>query len=228
MLRKAFSVLCVTTFIAFSSQVHAQEAPDKMVQRVTGEVMNAVKADRDIQKGDRRSIQQVINDLILPNLDFDRTTMLAVGRYWREATPMQQQQIEEQFRLLLIYTYSGAMSQIRDQKIQYEPLRADPADTDVALYANAIGTSGQPIRFGYRLIKTPAGWKVYDVNVLGAWMVAAYRENFASEIRASGIDGLIKTLTEKNKRLAANPPKGNAAKPGTVVPPINDVKPGGQ
>jgi phospholipid transport system substrate-binding protein len=228
MLRKVLSVLSVTTFIAFSGQLHAQEAPDKMVQRVTAEVMTAVKADRDIRKGDRRSIQQVINDLILPNLDFERTTMLAMGRYWREATPTQQKQIEEQFRLLLIYTYSGAMSQIRDQKIQYEPLRADPADTDVALYANAISTGGQPIRFGYRLIKSPAGWKVYNVNVLGAWLVEAYKENFASEIRSSGIDGLIKTLTEKNKRLAANPVKVDASKLGTAVPPINDAQPSGQ
>jgi phospholipid transport system substrate-binding protein len=108
-----------------------------------------------------------------------------------------------------MHTYSGAMSQIRDQKIEYEPLRAGPADTDVELYARAFSSRGEPVRFGYRLIKSPDGWKVYDVNVLGAWLVAVYRESFAAEIQKSGMDGLIDMLADKNRRLAAQVQKKN-------------------
>lgn len=222
MLRKILLAVCATFTFASFSQAYAKEAPDKMVQRVTEEVMATVRSDRKIQSGDTRSIQQIVNDKILPNLDFQRTTQLAMGRYWREATPDQKRRIEDEFRALLMHTYSGAMSQIHDQKIEYEPLHADPADTDVTVYAHTVSTRGQQIRFGYRLIDSPTGWKVYDVNVLGAWLIEAYKENFAVEIRQSGIDGLIKTLSEKNKRLAANPPKIDAEKLKESIPAIRD------
>lgn len=206
MLRKILLTCCAVSFIA-AGHASAQEAPDKMVQRVTEEVMTIVQSDKSIQSGDRNRIRQVINDKILPNLDFDRTTSLAMGRYWRDATPEQKQQVEKEFRALLIYTYSGAMSLIRDQKITYEPFRADPAATDVEVFAHANSAQGQPVRFGYRLIKNPDGWKVYDVNVLGAWLIQTYKDSFSYEIQRSGIDGLIKTLADKNKRLAAAPVK---------------------
>jgi phospholipid transport system substrate-binding protein len=209
MLRKILLSFCATSLIAVAGHASAQEAPDKMVQRVTEEVMTIVQSDRSIQDGDRQRIQQVINDKILPNLDFDRTTALAMGRHWRDATPEQKQQVEKEFRALLIYTYSGAMTLIRDQKITYEPLRADPAATDVEVFAHANNAQGQPVRFGYRLIKNPDGWKVYDVNVLGAWLIQTYKDSFSYEIQRSGIDGLIKTLSEKNKRLASAPAKTN-------------------
>lgn len=209
MLRKTLLVLCATSFIAFTSQAGAQEAPDKLVQRVTEEVMTAVRTDKDIQSGDRRSIQQLVDEKIAPNLDFERTTSLAMGPFWREATPEQKTQVQQQFRALLMHTYSGAMTLIRDQKIRYEPLRADPADTDVTVFASSSNSQGQPVRFGYRLIKSPTGWKVYDVNVLGAWLIQAYKDTFAAEIRRNGIDGLIKTLKEKNQKLASVPVKTN-------------------
>jgi phospholipid transport system substrate-binding protein len=209
MLRKTLLVLCATSFLAFAGHASAQEAPDKLVQRVTEEVMTIVQSDQSIQSGDRSRIRQVINDKILPNLDFERTTSLAMGRYWRDATPEQKQQVEKEFRALLIYTYSGAMTLIRDQKITYEPFRTDPAATDVEVFAHANTSQGQQVRFGYRLIKNPDGWKVYDVNVLGAWLIQTYRDSFAYEIRRSGIDGLIKTLSDKNKRLASAPVKTN-------------------
>ncbi len=208
MLRKILLTCCAVSFIA-AGHASAQEAPDKMVQRVTEEVMTIVQSDKSIQGGDRNRIRQVINDKILPNLDFERTTSLAMGRFWRDATPEQKQQVEKEFRALLIYTYSGAMTLIRDQKITYEPLRADPAATDVEVFAHANTAQGQQVRFGYRLIKNPDGWKVYDVNVLGAWLIQTYKESFAYEIQRSGIDGLIKTLSEKNKRLASAPVKTN-------------------
>jgi phospholipid transport system substrate-binding protein len=211
----ALCAFCTISSLAFAAPDTGQEAPDKMIRRITEEVMDAVRANRQVQSGDRRSIQNIIEEKILPNLDFERTTALAAGRYWREATPEQKQQLQTEFRKLLIYTYSGAMSQLNDQKIAYEPFRADPAETDVEVFAHTINTAGEPVRFGYRLIKKPEGWKVYDVNVLGAWMVQAYKDSFGAQIRQSGIDGLIKVLAEKNAKLAANPP----AKVDSVQPP---------
>jgi phospholipid transport system substrate-binding protein len=204
---KILSVVFALLSIAFSAPGLAQEAPDKMIQRITADVLTAVRSSKRIQNGDPRSIQQIVDEKILPNLDFERTTALATGRYWRDATPEQKARLEAEFRALLMHTYAGAMSQIPDRTIVYEPLRADPADTDVAVYAHVISASGEPIRFGYRLIKSPAGWKVYDVNVLGAWLVQTYKESFEAEIRSGGIDGLIKTLSDKNKSLAANASK---------------------
>jgi phospholipid transport system substrate-binding protein len=203
------SALLTTLAVAMPGHAAAQEAPDKMVRRITEEVMAAVRSDRQIQRGDPRSIQLIVEEKILPNLDFERTTALAAGRYWRDATPEQKRRLESEFRALLMYTYSGAMSQIHDQKIEYEPLRAGPADTDVEVYARAFSARGEPIRFGYRLIKSPDGWKVYDVNVLGAWLVAVYRESFSAEIQKSGMDGLIEILADKNRRLAAQMQKKN-------------------
>jgi phospholipid transport system substrate-binding protein len=215
MLKKILLAVVALSSIAFSAPGLAQEAPDKMIRRITEEVMAAVRDNRNIQSGDRRAIQNIIAEKILPNLDFERTTALAAGRYWREATPEQKQQLQTEFRKLLIYTYAGAMSQLNDQKVVYEPFRTDPAETDVEVFAHTVNTAGEPVRFGYRLIKKPDGWKVYDVNVLGAWMVQAYKDSFGAQIRQSGIDGLIKVLADKNAKLAANPP----AKAESVQPP---------
>lgn len=215
-----FSMLAFFSLGSFGNSV-AQEAPDKMIQRVTGEVMAAVRSDEAIQRGDRRSIQQLVEEKIVPHLDFERTTMLATGHYWRDATPQQRQQLQTEFHALLMHTYAGALSQVRDQKIQYDPLRADPQDTDVVVSAHATSSRGQPIDFGYRLIKSPDGWKVYDVNVLGIWMVQAYKENFSAEIRKSGIDGLIATLAEKNRSLATKngKPGDDGFSPKLPLPP---------
>jgi phospholipid transport system substrate-binding protein len=201
------SALLVVFIITAANLANAQEPPDKMVQRISEEVMAIVRSDTAIQRGDPRKIRQVIEEKIMPNVDFDRSTALATGRYWRVATQEQKSQLQTEFRALLMHTYSGAMSQIHDQKINYEPYRADPADTDVEVFAKVLNTRGETVRFGYRLTKTPAGWKVYDVNVMGAWMGEVYRQTFTAEIQKSGIDGLIRMLADKNKRLAANPPQ---------------------
>jgi phospholipid transport system substrate-binding protein len=206
MLKKIPSALLAFFIIATANLANAQEAPDKMVQRISEEVMAIVRSDTAVQRGDPRKIRQVIEEKIVPNVDFDRSTALATGRYWREATPEQKTQLQTEFRALLMHTYSGAMSQIHDQKISYEPYRADPADTDVEVFAKVLNTRGETVRFGYRLTKTPTGWKVYDVNVMGAWMGEVYKQAFTEEIQKSGINGLIKMLSDKNKRLAANPP----------------------
>ncbi|MFJ7567376.1 phospholipid-binding protein MlaC [Herminiimonas sp. NPDC097707] len=205
-LKKWSLALVAMTFAAYAA---AQEAPDVLVKRISEEVMTIAKSDKDIQSGNSRRVQQVVEEKILPYVDFQRMTALAVGRHWRDATPDQQKQLTTEFRSLLMYTYSGAISQIRDQKLEYRPLRADPADTEVIVNTQVIQPRGEPIQLSYRLAKSPAGWKIYDVNVLGAWLVETYKGSFAAEISKSGIEGLIKTLVEKNKKLA-----GSMAKTG--------------
>lgn len=207
-------LLFAFAIMSFGSQVFAQEAPDALVKRISEEVMATAKADKEIQSGNPRRIQEVVNEKILPHVDFQRMTALATGRYWRSATPGQQTQLTNEFRSLLMYTYSGAISQIRDQKLEYKPLRADPADTDVVVNTQVIQPRGEPIQLSYRLEKLSTGWKIYDVNVLGAWLVETYKGSFAAEISKSGIDGLIKTLVDRNQKLA-----GTVAKTGkTPVP----------
>ncbi|MFC7289170.1 phospholipid-binding protein MlaC [Herminiimonas glaciei] len=195
--------------LSFAGYAAAQEAPDVLIKRISEEVMAIAKSDKEIQSGNPRRIQQVVDEKILPHVDFQRMTALAAGRYWRDATPDQQKQLTNEFRSLLMYTYSGAISQIRDQKLEYRPLRADPADTEVIVNTQVIQPRGEPIQLSYRLAKAPTGWKIYDVNVLGAWLVETYKGSFAAEISKSGMDGLIKTLAEKNKKLA-----GSVAKTG--------------
>jgi len=139
----------------------------------------------------------------LPDARNGRPPVQSCARNQRKATPDQQRLLVTEFRSLLIYTYSGALSQVRDQKIEYKPLRADPADTEVEVRSQVIQSRGEPVQLSYRLEKLPTGWKLYDVNVMGAWLVEAYKGTFNSEISKNGIDGLIKTLSEKNKQLAA-------------------------
>ncbi|MNJ99595.1 putative phospholipid-binding protein MlaC precursor [compost metagenome] len=195
--------------LSFAGYAAAQEAPDALIKRISEDVMAIAKSDKEIQSGNPRRIQQVVDEKILPHVDFQRMTALAAGRYWRDATPDQQKQLTNEFRSLLMYTYSGAISQIRDQKLEYRPLRADPADTEVIVNTQVIQPRGEPIQLSYRLAKAATGWKIYDVNVLGAWLVETYKGSFAAEISKSGMDGLIKTLAEKNKKLA-----GSIAKTG--------------
>ncbi|HTH45114.1 MAG TPA: ABC transporter substrate-binding protein [Oxalicibacterium sp.] len=214
-LKKLSLALVAATTLAFSSAyAAAQEAPDALIKRVSEEVMAVAKTDKDVQNGNSRRIQQVVDEKILPYVDFQRMTALAAGRYWRDATPDQQKRLTDEFRSLLMYTYSGAISQIRDQKIEYRPLRADPADTEVVVNTQVIQPRAEPIQLSYRLEKTPAGWKIFDMNVLGAWLVQTYKGSFASEIGKSGVDGLIKTLAERNQKLA-----GNMAKTGKAAVP---------
>jgi phospholipid transport system substrate-binding protein len=213
-LKKLSLILAAAAAFASSSTAMAQEAPDALIKRVSEEVMAVAKTDRDVQSGNSQRIQQVVNEKILPYVDFQRMTALAAGRYWRDASPEQQKRLTDEFRTLLMYTYSGAISQIRDQKIDYRPLRAARSDTEVVVNTQVIQPRAEPVQLSYRLEKTPAGWKIFDMNVLGAWLVETYKGSFASEIGKSGIDGLINTLAERNKRLA-----GNVAKAGKMAAP---------
>jgi phospholipid transport system substrate-binding protein len=204
---RLFAIVIAATTLAWSAHAVAQEAPDVLVQRISQEVLDTAKTDKDIQSGNQKRVLDLVEAKILPHVDFPRMTALAAGRYWREATPEQQKQLTNEFRSLLIYTYSGAISQVKDQKLEFKPLRADPADTEVEVRSQVVQARGEPIQLNYRLEKLPTGWKIFDVNVLGAWLVETYKGNFAAEIKKGGIDGLIKTLADKNKRLAASAAK---------------------
>ncbi|HEY8027736.1 MAG TPA: ABC transporter substrate-binding protein [Burkholderiaceae bacterium] len=198
--------------IGFMNAAVADEAPDALVKRISQDVLDTAKADKDIQGGNQKKILDLVDAKILPYVDFQRMTSLAAGRFWRDATPEQQKQLTEQFRSLLVFTYSGAISSIRDQKLQFAPLRADADATDgVEVRSQVVQPRGEPIQLNYRMEKLPTGWKIYDVNVLGAWLVETYKGNFATEIGKGGIDGLIKALTDKNKKLSDNMAKGSKA-----------------
>lgn len=207
---KPIAQLIMTAAVAVSASVLApaaiaQEAPDALVKRVSNDVINTVKADKDIQAGNRQKIIDLVNSKILPYVDAQKMTQLAAGRYWRQASPEQQKQLTEEFRTLLVYTYSGALSQIKNETVEFKPFRADPADTDVEVRSQVNLTRGEPITLNYRLAKGAQGWKIYDLNVLGAWLVQTYQSTFASEISKGGVDSLIKKLRDRNQQLASKP-----------------------
>jgi phospholipid transport system substrate-binding protein len=177
-------------------------APDVLVRTVSNEVLDTIRADKALQSGDIAKLNELVDSKVLPYVDFEKMTRLTVGRAWRQASPEQRQALVREFRALLTYTYSGAMSQVSDHKVELRPFRAAPTDTDVIVRTSVVASKGEPIQLDYRMEKTDAGWKIYDFNILGVWLIENYRNSFASEVNAGGIDGLIKTLTDKNKRLA--------------------------
>lgn len=191
-----------------ASSIAADEAPDALVKRISQDVLNTVKADKDIQRGDQKKVVELVETKIFPYVDFQRTTSMTAGRYWRQATPKQQQKLANEFRRLLINTYAGAISKAKNHQIKFKPFRGSPTDTEVEVRSQVLQPGGEPIELDYRLEKTSAGWKIYDLNILGAWLVETYKQTFASEISKSGIDGLIKTLEDKNNRLAHSPSTG--------------------
>jgi phospholipid transport system substrate-binding protein len=183
----------------------ADEAPDALVQRLSGEVLDALRNDKSIKAGDVDKIMVLVDKTIMPNVNFRRMTAAAVGPSWRKASPQQQQRLQDEFKQLLVRTYAGALAQVSDQTVSVKPLRAGAEDKDVLVRTEVRGR-GDPVQLDYRLEKTPgqgAGWKIYNLNVLGAWLVETYRSQFAQEINAKGIDGLIQTLSARNKGNAA-------------------------
>ena len=180
---------------------HAQGAPDALIKQVSTEVIDTVKGDKAIQAGDVGKIIALVDAKVMPHVNFQRMTSSAVGRFWREATPAQQKRLQEEFKTLLVRTYAGALTQVKDQTVQMKPLRAAPEDSEVVVRTEVKG-KGEAIQLDYRLEKDGATWKIYDVNVLGVWLVQQYRSSFATEIGSSGIDGLIAKLAERNKAAA--------------------------
>lgn len=176
-------------------------APDALIKQVSTEVIDTLKADKAIQAGDVSKIITLVDTKVMPNVNFQRMTAAAVGRPWKTATPDQQQRLQTEFKTLLVRTYAGALTQVRDQTVQLKPYRAGAEDTEVVVRTEIKG-KGEPIQLDYRLEKTEGGWKIYDVNVLGVWLVEQYKNSFAQEIGSVGIDGLITKLADKNKAAA--------------------------
>ena len=199
--------LCIAASAAFSlplSALAADEAPDALIKRLSADVLNTVKSDKAIQAGDLSKVIALVDKTVMPNVNFRRMTAAAVGPAWRQATPEQQKRLQEEFKILLVRTYAGALAQVNDQTILVKPLRAAAEDKDVLVRTEIVGR-GDPIQLDYRLEKTPgdgAGWKIYNLNVLGVWLVETYRGQFAQEINAKGIEGLIDTLAARNKTNA--------------------------
>ena len=179
----------------------ADEAPDALVKRLSTDVLETIKADKSIKAGDTTKIMALVDSKIMPNLDFARMTASAVGPAWRQATPEQKQRLQAEFKTLLVRTYAGALDQVSDQTVTIKPFRGSPNDKEVLVRTEVTGR-GDPVQLDYRLVKTPGeggGWKVYNLNVLGVWLVDTYRTQFAEQINSKGIDGLIATLSARNK-----------------------------
>ena len=181
----------------------AQEAPDALVKRVSQEALQIIKTDPNVQAGDQARIRDLIETKLTPHFDIDRMTALAAGRAYRSATPEQKKRLGEEFKTLLIRTYSSALRQYREQTIDYKPLRADPAATDVVVRTEVIRPGQPPVQIDYSMGKTPDGWKAYDVVVGGVSLVTNYRDEFTQQVQAGGVDGLIKSLAAKNGGGAA-------------------------
>jgi phospholipid transport system substrate-binding protein len=188
--------------VMISGHALAQTSPEALIQSVSQGVLDDVKADRTLQTGDIERLNQLVDKRVMPHVNFARMTALAVGRNWRSATPDQQQQIMREFRQLLLLTYSGAVREVSDTTVRVLPLRAKPEDTVVIVRTQLFRPGKEAIQLDYRMEKSADGWKIFDLNVLGLWLVEHYRSQFAQVVTANGIDGLIKSIQEKNQSLS--------------------------
>ena len=198
---KLFSMLCLALLTASAG---AQElAPDALIKSISDDVIGIIKQDKDIKAGDRKKINELVDAKVLPHFNFARMTALAMGRNWRKASAAQQTTLVAEFRTLLVRTYSGALSAYKNEVIEFKPLRAAAADTDVTVRTQVKRPGSEPISIDYGMEKTPGGWKVYDVVVGGVSLVTNYRDSFNTQIQEAGVDGLIKSLASKNQSLEA-------------------------
>jgi phospholipid transport system substrate-binding protein len=199
--RVLFAAIALAALAAMPAR--ADEAPDAMVKRVSQDVQATIRSDPLIQSGDQARIRDLIEVKLVPNFDFTRMTALAMGRNWRNATPEQQKRLADEFRALLVRTYAGALNQYREQTLEFKPLKMNPGDTEVTVRTQVMKTSGSPVQIDYSMEKLPDGWKAYDVIVAGVSLVTNYRDEFNEQIKSGGIDGLIKTLADRNKGTPA-------------------------
>lgn len=198
LVRLGAAVLAAGLMAGLVPLAHAQEAPDVMIKRLSDEVLTAIRKDAAIQAGDINRVMALVDSKIMPNVNFPRMTASAVGPAWRQATPEQRQRLQQEFKILLVRTYAGALAQVSEEQVQMKPMRSSPTDTDVVVRSEIRGR-GDPIQLEYRLEKTDGGWKIYNLNVLGVWLVETYRSQFAQEINTNGVDGLIASLAARNK-----------------------------
>lgn len=203
-MKKLFALL----FAGFlAGATYAQEAPDAMVQRVTDDVLEIIRKDKEIQNGDTHKVIDLVEKKVLPNFNFTHMTALALGKEWRKASPQQQQQLTVEFRILLVRTYANALTGYKNQKLVYKPVKMAPTDTDVLVRTEVQQPGSKPVQLDYSLEKLESGWKVYDVVVAGISLVTNYRDQFGQEVRNGGVDGLIASIAAKNKSLEANAKK---------------------
>jgi phospholipid transport system substrate-binding protein len=199
-----FMVLAIICSLGVQHVAQAEgvdATPDGLIKNLVSDVLNTIKSDKEIQAGNINKVIALVDTKIVPYTNFQRTTQLAMGRNWSKATPEQQKQVMAEFKTLLIRTYAGALTQVKDQTVTYKPFRMDPADTEVVVKTQVMNR-GDAIQIDYRLEKVGEVWKVYDLNVLGAWLIEAYRGQFNNQISQNGIDGLIKFLQDRNAALA--------------------------
>ena len=201
-LKRIAALLSLGLGLAVGSAL-AQTSADELIKQVSTDVLESLKADKSIQAGDVKQVMALVDAKVMPHVNFQRMTSSAVGRYWRQATPDQQKRLQDEFKTLLVRTYSGALSQVKEQTVQLKPMRGNPGDAEVVVRTEVRG-KGDPIQLDYRLEKAAAGWKIFDVNVMGVWLVENYRNSFAQEISSNGIDGLIAKMAERNKTAAVN------------------------
>jgi len=198
--KQVISALSMTLALG-ATQAQSAVAPDALIKQVSTEVIDIVKSDKAIQAGDVGKIVTLVDTKVMPHVNFQRMTASAVGRHWRTATPEQQKRLQDEFKILIVRTYAGALTQVKDQTVQLKPLRAGADDPEVVVRTEVKG-KGEPIQLDYRLEKSGSEWKIYDVNVLGVWLVEQYKSSFAQEIGSVGVEGLIAKLAERNKAAA--------------------------
>ncbi len=200
----------LAAIMATAAAAGADIAPDQLAKTTTEEVLTLIRQDKELQSGNQKKLLSLVEAKVLPHFDFIRMTRLAVGKNWRQATPAQQQSLVNEFRTLLVRTYTTAFRSYKNQTVEFKPFKMAPEDTDVTVKTQIIQPGAQPLAVDYSMQKTPAGWKVYDVVIEGVSLVTNYRGTFTTEIQKSGIDGLIQTLAEKNRGA---PPPAPGIKP---------------
>ncbi len=203
MLKRIFTVASVAIALTSSATAFAQTAPDEIVRKSTSDILAAIKADKDLIAGDQKKIEKLAEEKVLPYFNFPHMTQLAVGRNWKAASDIQKASLTDQFRTLLVRTYSTSLTQFRNQSIDVKPLKMTAAETEVVVKTQVVQPGGQPIPIDYSMEKIAEGWKVYDVLIDGVSLVTNYRSSFNTEINATGVDGLIKSLSERNAKNAA-------------------------
>ena len=191
-------------FLLVSGQAIADvDSPDALIKKVSDDVLTIVRQDKDIQNGNTKKAMDLVEAKVLPHFNFQHMTALAMGKDWRKATPEQKKRLSEEFKTLLVRTYSNALTGYRDQTIRYKPVKMQSGDEEVLVRTEIVQPGNKPIQLDYALEKLADGWKVFDVVVAGVSLVTNYRDTFSQEVRANGVDGLVQMLVAKNKQLEA-------------------------
>jgi len=208
-MRNSLKTAALVLALAAPASPAEELTPDALVKTISTDVLAAIRQDKDIQAGNPNKIAGLVEAKILPHFDFAHTTRIAMGANWRRASPEQREQLVREFKTLLVRTYSSALAAYRDQVIEFKPLRAQPGDAQVTVRSEVRQSGAQAVSIDYEMERTPSGWKVYDVKISGASLAATYRDTFAEEIRNRGIEGLIDSLSNKNRQNDARPASVN-------------------